>query len=56
MAETKFRGLNAIMSAVLSVHAQREACNTGSELIQAEHLILGILNNYPAKAIAFAGN
>ena len=43
------------MSAVLSVHAQREACKTGSELIQAEHLILGILNAYPAKATAFAG-
>ena len=54
MAETTFRGLNAIMSAVLSVHTQREACKTGSELIQVEHLILGVLNAYPAKATAFA--
>ena len=54
MSETKFRGLNAITSEVLSVHAQREACNTGSELIQTEHLILGILNNYLVRSTAFS--
>ena len=55
MGLTKFRGLNAATSEVLEVHAQRAACDAGSELIQPERLLLGVLNNYPAKSKAFAG-